>query len=43
MQQECLELPGTRALLSPAALTWKPTFMDFSVTQILLLYLWVAA
>lgn len=31
------------AMLPSAALTWQPTFMDFSVTQILLLYLHVAA
>lgn len=32
-----------RAPLTPAALTWQPMLMDFSLTQILLLYLWVAA
>lgn len=32
-----------RAPLTSATLTWHPMLMDFSVTQILLLYLRVAA
>lgn len=39
-----LELRGTPACCSPQpAPTWHPAIMDFSVTQILPSYLWVAA